>query len=71
MHPEEARLLTEWELKRAASYPDPFQFIGDYDMMLARIGNSVPPLFMRAIATHVRTQILDRIKSLVCERVEG
>lgn len=58
MHPDEARLLAEWELKRAASYPDAFQFIGTYDDALARIGNSVPPLFMRAIARHIREHLL-------------
>jgi DNA (cytosine-5)-methyltransferase 1 len=58
MHPEEARLLYDWELKRAASYPDDFQFIGTYDQMLNRIGNSVPPLFMRSIAQHIREHIL-------------
>jgi len=58
MHPEEARLLYDWELKRAASYPDDFQFIGTYDQMLNRIGNSVPPLFMRSIAAHIRECIL-------------
>ena len=61
MHPEEARLLYDWELKRAASYPDDFQFIGTYDQMLNRIGNSVPPLFMRSIAQHIRGAILDTL----------
>lgn len=40
------------------SFPLAFQFVGDWKQAIARIGNSVPPLFMRAIAQHVRTAIL-------------
>jgi DNA (cytosine-5)-methyltransferase 1 len=35
------------------SYPASFQFAGLWKDKLVRIGNSVPPLFMRAIAGHV------------------
>ena len=41
------------------SFPEPFAFAGDWKMKLNRIGNSVPPLFMRAIAQHIRRTILD------------
>jgi DNA (cytosine-5)-methyltransferase 1 len=34
------------------------QFMGKYSEQWARIGNSVPPLFMRAIAQHLRERIL-------------
>jgi site-specific DNA-cytosine methylase len=36
------------------SFPDEFQLIGNYYQQWAVIGNSVPPLFMKAIAEHVR-----------------
>lgn len=58
-HPDGSRGLTGRELARIASFPDQFVFIGDFAAWVARIGNSVPPLFMRAIAAHVRTTILD------------
>lgn len=58
IHPEEHRLLTIEELQRLASFPDAFRFVGKYEDRWARIGNSVPPLFMRAIASHVREQML-------------
>ncbi len=48
--------------KRAAviaSFPPAFQFAGLWTDAVNRIGNSVPPLFMRAIAGHIRTHILD------------
>jgi DNA (cytosine-5)-methyltransferase 1 len=53
IHPEEARRLTIPELKRLASFPDEFRMAGAFKECWARIGNSVPPLFMRAIAAHV------------------
>ncbi len=52
------RLLTTCELKQIGSYPQLYQFVGTYDDVNARIGNSVPPLFMRAIARHIRQELL-------------
>lgn len=57
-HPVEVRRVTIPELRRIGSYPDSFQFIGEYKHVWERIGNSVPPLFMRAIAEHIRDNIL-------------
>ena len=42
------------ELHWIGSFPLPFEF-GGYEAAWAGIGNSVPPLFMRAIAQHVRS----------------
>lgn len=61
-HWRENRYLTIQELKRLASYPDDFQFIGSYRDRAARIGNSVMPRFMNAIASHIKENILDKIK---------
>lgn len=60
MHPDEPRLLNVAELRRVASFPDQFEFAGDWTSAVSRIGNSVPPLFMRAIAEHVARQLLPR-----------
>ena len=60
LHPTENRFLTISELKRVSTYPDSFQFIGSFRDQWARIGNSVPPLFMKAIATHINENILAR-----------
>lgn len=38
---------------RIGSFPDAYLFAGDWKDAVNRIGNSVPPLFMRAIAGHV------------------
>lgn len=60
-HFDYPRVLTINELKKLASYPDDFQFIGKFKEQWARIGNSVPPLFMKAIAEHIRDNILSKI----------
>lgn len=57
-HPSEHRRVTIPELRRIGSYPDAFLFVGSYKEIWERIGNSVPPLFMRAIAAHLRNAVL-------------
>lgn len=52
------RKLTITELQRLASFPDGFTFCGSYPACKERIGNCVPPLFMHAIASHIRSKIL-------------
>ena len=59
IHPTEDRVYSENELKRCGAFPDDYQLIGEYKIKKARIGNSVPPLFMRSIARHVRKEILE------------
>lgn len=53
IHPWEIRKLTIAEVKGLASYPEAFQFPGSYRDRWARVGNSVPPLFMKAIAVQI------------------
>jgi len=60
LHYKENRALTMSELKRLSSYPDDYKFIGKFEEQWARIGNSVPPLFMKAIAEHIRINILEK-----------
>ncbi|MER5302294.1 DNA cytosine methyltransferase [Streptomyces lasiicapitis] len=60
LHPAEDRNLGVREIARLQSFPDAFDW-GDsaVDQVWARIGNSVPPLMMRAIAQTQREYILD------------
>lgn len=58
LHWSEPRTLTIEEVKRVASYPDKFIFKGHFVDQWARIGNSVPPNLMRAIAEHIKKNIL-------------
>jgi DNA (cytosine-5)-methyltransferase 1 len=57
-HPDGERAMSGRELARLQSFPDQFQFPGSFEDWVARIGNSVPPLMMRAIAQHIRDHIL-------------
>lgn len=56
-----ARQTTQTETQLIGSFPCQYQFIGSATDWKERIGNSVPPLFMEAIARHVRESILDAI----------
>lgn len=57
-HPFEDRVLSIPEIQRCSSFSDDFRFIGEYKIRRARIGNSMPPLFMRSITRHIQTNIL-------------
>jgi DNA (cytosine-5)-methyltransferase 1 len=59
MHWAEQRPFTVAELKRFSTFPDDFDFGDDYTNAVERIGNTVPPLLMKAVAEHVRTTILE------------
>ena len=50
-HPTQDRTITIREAARLHSYPDNFNFLGSYTEMAAQIGESVPPLMAKAIAT--------------------
>lgn len=58
IHYSRDRYVTTRELARLGSFPDQFQFT-DRKAANERIGNSVPPLMMAAIANHVRTILSD------------
>lgn len=58
MHWMEQRSLSIEEAKRGASFPDEYKFVGRFDAQWERIGNSVPPLFMKSIAVHIRDALL-------------
>lgn len=60
LHWSEKRFLTIAELKRLATFPDDYKFVGKFEEQWARIGNSVPPLFMKAIAECIKKRILER-----------
>lgn len=58
-HPSSPRPLSTLERMRLSSFPDSFHFTG-WNSATERIGNSVPPNLMRAIAEHVRREILEK-----------
>ncbi len=60
-HPLEDRNLSIAEAKRICSFPAEFKFTGEYKDKWARMGNSVPPIFMKAVAAHIRENILTQV----------
>lgn len=57
IHPNRRRYLNLDEAKRIASFPDTFIFTGRLEGW-KRIGNAVPPLLMKAIALHIKQELL-------------
>jgi len=60
LHPDRTRYCSILELKRISSFPDQFEFFGSRREIHARLGNCVPPLFMKAIARNIRINILEK-----------
>lgn len=60
-HPTQCRKFTLHEVRRLSSFPDDFQLTGTFEQRWERMGRSVPPLMMKAVAKTIRTEILDKI----------
>lgn len=56
-HWEQPRVLATEECQRLASFPDSYEFLGVFQERWARIGNCVPPLLMKAVASNLRAQL--------------
>lgn len=54
----EKRKFTIAELRRICAFPDDFILCGSYAQQWERLGNSVPPVMMKAIAETLRDRIL-------------
>jgi DNA (cytosine-5)-methyltransferase 1 len=60
IHWTENRFISVPEMAQLASFGLAFKWRGTPKQCVERIGNSVPPNLMRAIAEHVRREILDK-----------
>lgn len=58
LHPSEPRRFSIPELKRICGFPDDFVLEGSFGDCWARLGNSVPPPMMRAVAETLRDRML-------------
>lgn len=66
MHWTDCRRFSLPEFKRFGSFPDEFVFAGEFEEGIRQIGNSVPPIFMMAIAGHIQGEILAAISRGGC-----
>ena len=59
-HPIRTRTFSIREYARIGSFADEFRLMNHLCFGFKQVGNSVPPLFMRSIARHIRFNILDK-----------
>lgn len=52
-HPVDARVITIREAARIQGFPDDFEFVGSYNEQAGQIGNAVPPLLAKVIASRL------------------
>ncbi|MBP5090900.1 DNA cytosine methyltransferase, partial [Pseudomonas chlororaphis] len=53
----QARTISVREAARLQSFPDGFRFSGTMNPAFKQIGNAVPPLMAKALATHMMNTI--------------
>jgi DNA (cytosine-5)-methyltransferase 1 len=59
--PNEPRRFSIGELRIICGFPEDFELIGTYAERWARLGNAVPPLMMREVASVLRDGLLSKL----------
>lgn len=57
LHPYQNRVMSNREAARFQSFPDSYVFVGSKSAQYKQIGNAVPPLLARAIASEIRPHL--------------
>jgi DNA (cytosine-5)-methyltransferase 1 len=60
IHPEQNRTISIREAARIQSFPDWFVFEGTYSELYDQVGNAVPPLLAKAVASELRKMLRSR-----------
>ena len=60
LHPSEDRPITHWEASRLQTFIDPFRWHGTMVRIAMQIGNAVPPMFARAVASRVMSHMMKK-----------
>ena len=60
-HPTQKRKFNLRELRLLSSFPEDFQLTGTFAQRCERLGRSVPPLMMKAVADQLKTDVLDKV----------
>nr|KXH74973.1 MAG: hypothetical protein AM325_11605 [Candidatus Thorarchaeota archaeon SMTZ1-45] len=58
IHPEQNRLISMREAARLQSFSDRYRFLGSYTSRYKQIGNAVPPLLARAVASVLKAGLV-------------
>lgn len=67
----QARTITVREAARLQSFPDSFEFAGNFGDQFQQIGNAVPPLLARAIAANLLNQLRHLEQEALIPRAGG
>lgn len=62
LHPEFDRPITHWEAARLQTFPDDYIFCGSKIEIARQIGNAVPPLLAEAVATHLKSYFVPKLR---------
>lgn len=57
---DEFYVLSVNEAKRICSFPEDYEFVGTWKECITQIGNCVPPVLTKAVATHIRKLVFDK-----------